>query len=333
MAFGEILNSSIGFLEVIIIIMLVREVIRLFSGSGSAGSSSGGGSGFKNAAGNMFDNMKNKWDKHIEKGNERHKSEDDLEKGIVILAAEGENELIRLKDATFKLRNGLNTPAEFLKALPQVEANLVRKMGEDIKAFRSNIDKDRKEVLESEKLTSTDTDEEKQMLEEIKKELIQQNTIILGKAYTSEEKKEAGLVVRQLNALQREIEKAGPERGSAIKVIDAARKALEEANTKSKPAEDLIITNATNSITYEIKRLIDMMRSDKGSDPSKRENELINLKKHSDELMRIIDDIKMHYDRDVIPNIKKHLEEYKKLKLINENINTLYKGIKFTAKT
>jgi len=328
MAFGEILNSSIGFLEVIIIIMLVREVIRLFSGSGKAGTGSSG-SGFKDAVGNLWGKTKNKWDKHIEEGNERHKAEEELEKGMIINATEGEHELIRIKDGAIKLRNGFNTPGEFLKVLPDVESKLVRKMNEDSKAFRKNLMKEKEEITQQEKNIDMDIKESKNMMKDIDAEYKINSDISGSGSYSLEERRKAGAIQRQLNELRKEIENIEPQKANALKTFDNARKAIEDAYAKSKPLEDLITLNITN----EIKRLIDTVKDGKSSDLSKREHELNDLKTHSYNLVPLIDDIKMHYDREVLANLIRCKEEIAKLKASNEKIFTLYNGITFTAGT
>lgn len=327
MAFGDIISSSVGFLEVVIIILIVREVIRLFSGNGSAGSNSSG-SGFKDAVGNLWGKAKNKWDKSIDEGVDRHKKEEEIEKGLIIAATEGENELIRIADGATKLKNGFNRPGEFLKALPEVESKLILRMESDVKAFRSNLLKERDEIAQEEKLMLMDSSQNQSMLAEASKMIEKQKVIISSEAYTDEDKNKARDMVTQLTAFQSEINKTALERGNTIMVINNTRKAIEDSHAKSKPLEDLITLNITN----EIKRLMDLMKNNAGADPSKREHELNDLKVHSDKVLTLIKDIKMHYEGDVLANLKRCKEEIEKLKVSNEKVFNIYNGISFTAR-
>lgn len=112
------ITSSIGFIEVIIIILLVREVIALFAGGKS---NSSGGSGSK--GGNFFDGIKNSWDKKIEndkqKMEQKEKELETMENKMMVYVMDGKNVLERLK-------NGSNT----LKAEVENKQTISTKSGE-----------------------------------------------------------------------------------------------------------------------------------------------------------------------------------------------------------
>ena len=144
MAVGGVFSSSVGFLEVVVIILIIREVIRLIGGG--SGSSSSGSSG--NGGESGWDMIKKKWDNHIEKGNQkRAEKEKELEKidaTLMNYAVDGKNALEQLVNGSTRLNAEISKKEEIPTKAEGLSKGLITPMIVQAKKLKDDFNNERK---------------------------------------------------------------------------------------------------------------------------------------------------------------------------------------------
>jgi hypothetical protein len=129
MAIEGAISSAMGFLEIVIIIMLVREVIRLFGGGTTAKEA---GAGIGNAAGSAWDGIKNAWDRKIENRSnriaEKEKELETMENKMMVYVMDGKNVLEKLKNGSATLKAEVENKATVSSKAGEIQKGLVEPM-------------------------------------------------------------------------------------------------------------------------------------------------------------------------------------------------------------
>jgi hypothetical protein len=322
MAIGEIFSSSIGFLEVVTIILLIREVIRLIGGGAT-------GKDVTSAVKSGWSDIKDRWDRRIEGRDAKRKAEVELGEKIGSLTLEGENDLAKLANGATAIKNAATTPDTFLKMLPQVEKDLVDPMRASNEDLRIKVfGEDRKIIVADEKLIQDDMKNDDDLLTTISDEVKKQKAVGATAGATKTEKAKATRMVNLLNTLSAEVKAVKSEKAVVLKTISDTMKSVDVLLKKD---DDVVFV--LNDFKVQLSNLNNVLKGNKTDTLRKRGECIGRIKAGSDKLLVLVRDIKMHYDNEIVLAVKNYRFEMDKIKASNERILKLTTATTVTAKT